>query len=613
VRPASEKERVNPLPIESYALIGDMRSAALVSLEGSIDWLAWPRFDSGSCFTALLGTPDDGRWVLAPVQEFTSKRRYRGDTLVLETTFSTTSGRARVVDCMAILDEQRHLMRLVEGLEGEVEFEGVFAPRFDYGSIAPWLTVRDDHAIAIGGPDALVLRSDAVLTQVDRAVHSRFSVKPDEQVAFKVLYFPSHLPVPEGKDVPDAIHRTQRRWEEWAARCTYDGPYRDAVMRSLIVLKALTYAPTGGIIAAPTTSLPEELGGVRNWDYRYCWLRDSTFTLLALKNAGFHEEAAGFAGWLLRAVAGDPADLQIMYGVAGERRLDERTLPWLSGYGGAQPVRIGNAAYQQFQLDVLGEVGDALWQVLRSRLHFDPTLKAVLHDVIDYIHKSCRSGRDRGMWEVRGRPRHFTESKAMAWSALDRVVKGIEEGQFEGPLEEWRAERDALYAQILRRGYDSERNTFTQSYGHPELDASLLLLPQIGFLPPDDPRIAGTVAAIEKELAQGPFVKRYSTTAGDKNTDGLPGGEGAFLACTFWLADYYALVGRYDEATALFEQVLALRNDVGLLSEEYDIERKRLVGNFPQAFSHLALVNTAHNLTLREGPARQRSGQAPPP
>jgi GH15 family glucan-1,4-alpha-glucosidase len=598
------------LPLESYALLGDMHAAALVSTNGSIDWLTMPRFDSGSCFSALLGTPSDGHWSLSPAVPYRTSRRYRGDTLVLETTFASANGRATLVDCMTILGGRRHVLRLIEGVEGEVPFEGVFVPRFDYGSIVPWIELQDGRVVAIGGPDALVLHTNVPQTSADGEVRCQFTVRAGERMPFELTYFESHRTVPGSADVAGAIRRTEESWNVWSARCTYRGPYRDAVMRSLIVLKALTYAPTGGIIAAPTTSLPETLGGVRNWDYRYCWLRDSTFTLLALKNAGYHDEAAAFIAWLLRAVAGDPAKMQIMYGVAGERRLDERELPWLAGYEGSRPVRTGNAAYKQFQLDVYGEIGDALGQVLRSEAQVEPFLPIVLHDVAEFISAHALDDPDRSMWEIRGRARQFTESKAMAWSALDRAVKGVEAGLFEGPLEKWRARRDELHARILRRGYDAARGTFTQSYGSGDVDASLLLLPQIGFLPADDPRILGTVAAIERNLVEGPFVKRYLTRAAGANVDGLPEEEGAFLACSFWLVNYYVLVGRRAEATTLFEQLLALRNDVGLLSEEYDVAAKRQVGNFPQAFSHLAIVNAAHNLASDEGPVFQRSDRS---
>jgi GH15 family glucan-1,4-alpha-glucosidase len=593
-------------PIENYALLSDMHACALVSATGSVDWLATPRFDSPSCFTALLGTPADGRWTLVPTAPFSSQRRYRGETLVLETTFKTVEGEARVVDCMTLPRQNRELVRVVEGLRGEVTFDSMFAPRFDYASIAPWLSGEAQTVVAVGGPDALVLHAPVALTIAQTEARARFTVHAGEHAAFSITYFPSHLPVPNQFDAEVAVRETEAWWSAWSARCSYRGPYREAVVRSLITLKALTYEPTGAIVAAPTTSLPEALGGVRNWDYRYCWLRDATFTLLALLNAGYNEEATAFTNWLLRAIAGDPAKLQIMYGVAGERRLEEYKLPWLVGYETSQPVRIGNAAFAQFQLDVYGEVIDALWQAIRSGMPPHPAFWTMLRGILDYVARHWERPADNGMWEIRGKPQHFTHSKVMAWVAFDRAVKAVEANEFEGPVEEWRVLRDRIHAEVIELGYDSNRGTFTQYYGSEQLDASLLLLTQVGFLPADDPRIRGTVDAIQRELRDTSFVARYSTEP-RRNVDGLPSGEGAFLACSFWLVDNLTLMGRRTEAQMLFEQLLALRNDVGLLSEEYDVGRRRLVGNFPQAFSHLALVNSAYNLSRYEGPAVQRS------
>jgi GH15 family glucan-1,4-alpha-glucosidase len=599
-------------PLEAYALLGDMHGTALVSRAGSVDWLALPRFDAPSCLTALLGTAADGRWSLTPLATFTAERRYRGETLVLETAFTAPGGAARVVECMTLGSERRRLVRLVEGISGEVAFDCTFLPRFDYGSIAPWLTAHDNTIVALGGPDGLVLRAPVPLTVTGSEVRARFTVRAGERVPFALTYVPSHEHVPEPFDVVKAIAETEAAWSAWSSRCTYRGPYREAVIRSLLVLKALTYAPTGAIVAAATTSLPERIGGVRNWDYRFCWLRDATFTILALLNGGYADEAVAFTGFLLRSIAGDPSMVQIMYGVTGERRLEEYELPWLCGYENSRPVRIGNAAYAQFQLDVYGEVIDALWQAIRAGMKPHPAFWPMLRGIVNYVGRHWQQPADRGMWEVRGDPQHFTESKVMAWVAFDRAVKAIEAGSFEGPLEEWRALRDRIHAEVLEKGYDAKRNTFTQYYGSEQLDASLLLLSHVGFLPPDDPRIVGTVEAIERELCGGPFVRRYSTDP-SCNVDGLPGDEGAFLACSFWLVDNLALLGRYTEARRLFEQLLTLRNDVGLLSEEYDVRNGRLVGNIPQAFSHLALVNSAYNLARGEGPAVQRAEEAAPP
>jgi GH15 family glucan-1,4-alpha-glucosidase len=588
--------------IEDYALIGDEQTAALVSRSGSIDWLCLPRFDSGACFAALLGDRDNGHWRLAPKgADVCARRAYRPDSLVLDTEWDTPEGSVRVTDLMPQRDRAPDVVRIVEGLSGAVTLRGALRLRFDYGSIVPWMRRTDGHRVAVAGPDAVWLRSEPPVHTwgEDFCTHSEFTVRKGEKVAFVLTWHPSHEPRPRLVDPYAALHASLADWQAWAARCRYDGPHRDAVVRSLITLKALTYRPTGGIVAAPTTSLPEQLGGVRNWDYRYAWLRDSTLTLNALLGAGYLDEAEAWRDWLLRAVAGDPADLQIMYGLSGERRLREVELPWLSGYAGSSPVRIGNDAVTQLQLDVYGEVIDSLSLGLSAGLPPKPHMWQVQRALMDFLRTAWRQP-DEGLWEVRGGRRHFVYSKVMAWVAADRAVSTLErDPRLGGDLDGWRAMRDEVHREVCTRGYDPERNTFTQFYGSKELDASLLLIPRVGFLPPEDPRVVGTVDAVRAELGHQGFVRRYSTAG--PNVDGLPGDEGTFLVCSFWLAEALHLTGRVREARELFERIVALTNDVGLLAEEYDPVDGRQLGNFPQAFSHLGLVNTALCLYGGEG------------
>ncbi|MFJ8502395.1 glycoside hydrolase family 15 protein [Streptomyces avermitilis] len=580
--------------IEDYALIGDQQSAALVARDGSVDWLCLPRFDSPACFAALLGDEHNGKWRIAPKGAgLCTRRAYRTDSLVLDSEWDTPDGTLRVTDLMPQRDSAPDLVRIVEGLRGRVTVHSAIRLRFDYGSIVPWMRRAQGHRVAVAGPDSVWLRSEpAVRTWgEDFCTHSEFTVGEGEKVAFVLTWHPSHQPRPPLLDPYESLHGSLAQWREWVSQCRYDGPFRDAVVRSLITLKALTYAPTGGIVAAPTTSLPEQLAGIRNWDYRYCWLRDSTLTLDALLSAGYHEEAADWRDWLLRAVAGDPADLQIMYGLSGERRLPEIELPWLPGFRGSAPVRIGNDAAKQLQLDVYGEVIDSLSLARRSGLPAKPHMWQVQRALMDFLCSTWRQP-DEGLWEVRGGRRHFVYSKVMAWVAADRAVRTLErEPQLGGDLAGWRAMRDEVHREVCERGYDAERNTFTQFYGSRGLDASLLLIPRVGFLPPDDPRVIGTVDAVREELGQDDFVRRYSTDAAE--VDGLPGDEGTFLVCSFWLADALHRLGRTEEARALFERLVGLCNDVGLLAEEYDPASDRFLGNFPQAFSHLGLVSTA--------------------
>jgi GH15 family glucan-1,4-alpha-glucosidase len=593
-----------PSRIEDYALIGDTRTAALVARDGSIDWMCVPRFDSGACFAALLGAPRHGRWQIAPAGEVRRvERRYRRGTLVLETDYTTADGAVRVTDCMPLPDGRTEVARLVEGLQGRVEMAMELVIRFDYGRVVPWVRRRGDAMSAVAGPDALMLRSPVPTRGEDMTTRADFAIAEGERVPFLLSWYPSAERPPGPLDVARAVADTERWWVDWSERGTAGGPWRDLVQRSLITLKALTYAPTGGIVAAPTTSLPEQLGGVRNWDYRYCWLRDATLTLLALIDVGYLSEAASWRDWLLRAVAGWPSDTQIMYGPSGERRLTELEIDWLPGYEGAAPVRVGNAAAAQFQLDVYGEVMDALLQAREAGLEPDENAWRLQMALVRFVEDAWHRP-DEGIWEVRGPRRHFVHSKVMAWVAMDRAVKTVERFDLDGPVERWRDVRDAIHAEVCERGFDAERGTFTQYYGSRPLDASLLLIPAVGFLEPDDPRVAGTVAAIQRELCRDGFVLRYPTTESD---DGLPPGEGAFLPCTFWLVDALVLLERRDEAQALFERVAALVNDVGLLSEEYDPRAGRLVGNFPQAFSHIALVNSALLLSRREAPAEERA------
>ncbi|MCI3929772.1 glycoside hydrolase family 15 protein [Streptomyces sp. AN091965] len=594
-------------PIEDYALIGDHQTAALVARTGSIDWLCLPRFDSAACFAALLGEDEHGHWRIAPQgADLCARRAYRPDSLVLDTEWDTPDGTVRVTDFMPQRDRAPDLVRVVEGVEGEVTVRSTLRLRFDYGSVVPWMRRSDGHRVAVAGPDAVWLRTEPDVRAWGRAdaTHAEFTVRAGERVTFVLTWHPSHEPRPPLIDVERALRESVDDWRAWAARCRYEGPHRDAVVRSLITLKALTYAPTGGIVAAPTTSLPEELGGVRNWDYRYCWLRDSTLTLAALLTAGYREEAEAWRDWLLRAVAGDPADLQIMYGLGGERRLPEADAAWLPGYAGSAPVRLGNAAVCQRQLDVYGEVVDSLWLARHSGMATRPHAWRIQLALMEFLRQVWREP-DEGLWEVRGPRRQFVHSKVMAWVAADRTVRALEDRpDLEGDPDRWRRLRDEIHAEVCARGYDADRGTFTQSYGSRELDAALLLIPRVGFLPPDDPRVLGTIDAVREDLGtREGFVRRYSTDG--ITVDGLPGHEGVFLACSFWLADALHLSGRTKEARALFERLLELGNDVGLLAEEYDAAERRQLGNFPQAFSHVGLVTTAFSLF---GPAPGTAG-----
>ncbi|EFL31217.1 glycosyl hydrolase [Streptomyces viridochromogenes DSM 40736] len=589
--------------IEDYAIIGDEQTAALVGTDGSIDWLCLPRFDSAACFARLLGDEGNGYWRIAPVgADRCTRRAYRRDTLVLDTEWETERGTVRVTDLMPQRDIAPDVVRVVEGLDGEVTLHSTLKLRFDYGLIIPWVRRADGHRVAVAGPDSAWLRSEPEVRSwgEDFGTHAEFTVRRGEKVAFVLTWHPSHEPRPPLVDPYEALRHSVEDWQSWVARCRYDGPHRDAVVRSLLTLKALTYAPTGGIVAAPTTSLPEEPGGVRNWDYRYCWLRDSTLTLGALLAAGYQEEAEAWRNWLLRAVAGDPADLQIMYGVAGERRLPEYELPWLSGFDGSVPVRVGNDAVDQLQLDVYGEVMDSLSLARVSGLSAQPDVWALQTALMDFL-RTHWDQPDEGLWEVRGGRRQFVHSKVMVWVAADRAVRTLESHpELDGDLDGWRALRDEVHREVCEKGFDSERNTFTQSYGSRELDAALLLIPRLGFLPPDDPRVVGTIDAVREELDHGGFLRRYSTD-GSGGVDGLPGSEGTFLVCSFWLADALHLTGRTKEARDLFERLVGLANDVGLLSEEYDPVSGRQLGNFPQAFSHIGLVNTALALFGQDG------------
>ncbi|MFI1987755.1 glycoside hydrolase family 15 protein [Actinoplanes sp. NPDC020271] len=593
-----------PLPIEDYAIIADTHTCALVGRNGSIDWLCVPRFDSGAIFAALLGTADNGHWTIAPRDTVTTRRRYRDETLVLETEFETPTGVARVIDFMPPRTDSPSVIRIVEGVRGEVHFGMELRLRFDYGQVVPWVYREGDALVAVAGPDAAWLRTPIELFGGNLTTKADFAVRAGERVPFVLTWRPSHQPPPEPLDPAHELGVTEGYWRGWVSACTYEGEWRDAVVRSLLTLKALTYAPTGGIVAAATTSLPEKLGGVRNWDYRFCWLRDATITLQSLLFSGFQSEAIAWRKWLLRAIAGNPTELQIMYGVAGERRLDEHLAGWLTGYDG-NPVRIGNAAAEQFQLDVYGEVMDALHQGRRAGLKADDPSWGLQVKLMEFVEEHWQDP-DEGIWEVRGGSKHFTHSKLMAWVAADRAVKAIEEFGLDGPRERWTALRDAIRADILEKGYDPARKTFTQYYGSEELDAAMLMVPLVGFLPATDERVRGTVEAIEKHLMADGFVQRYTQHPGTE-VDGLPPGEGAFLACTFWLADNYALMGRHEEARETFQRLLALRNDVGLLSEEYDTEAGRLVGNFPQAFSHVPLIDTARTLSSALAPTEARA------
>ncbi|MEY9967475.1 GH15 family glucan-1,4-alpha-glucosidase [Streptacidiphilus sp. MAP12-16] len=630
--------------IEDYALIGDMQTAALVSRDGAVDWMCLPRFDSPAVFAGLLGTDEHGFWRIGPAEPLSAarttappaaptsfvesgefrvlpptaaapaqpatRRRYRGDSLILEQEWDTPRGTVRVIDFMPPrgLPERGavpQMIRIVEGVSGRVRMRSALRMRFSYGRIVPWVHKVEDgesvRTVAVAGPDSVWLDGEAETYGRNLTTYADFTVQAGQRIAFALTWQPSHLGAPDQPDAEEALVTTEEFWLDWASQCTYQGPYREAVVRSLITLKALTYAPTGGIVAAPTTSLPEDIGGVRNWDYRFTWLRDATITLSSLLRTGYRDEARAWREWLLRAVAGDPENLQIMYGIAGERELTEAVLDWLPGYENSGPVRIGNGAADQLQLDVYGEVVEALHLAHMTGLARNDHAHLLQLRLISYLEQHWRDP-DEGIWEVRGPRRHFVHSKVMAWVAVDRTIRMIEETPHEGPLERWRELRDAIHEDVCENGYDKERNTFTQSYGSRELDASLLLIPQVGFLPPDDKRVIGTIEAIQRELLTSDgFVLRYPTSGDVAGVDGLPGDEGAFLACSFWLADDLAMIGRVAEARDLFERLLAIRNDVGLLAEEWDPQLQRQVGNFPQAFSHVPLIDTALRLNACGG------------
>ena len=584
------------LPLEDYALVGDTHTAALVGNDGSIDWLCLPRFDSDACFAKLLGDEANGFWRMAPAGHTTpGTRHYRPDTLVLETEFTTDTGVVRVIDCMPIREEHPQVVRVVEGVEGQVDMRMDLAMRMGFGSVIPWVRRFDCLLVAVAGPDGLALWSPVRTRGEDMTTVAEFTVTAGERVPFVLTWYPSHEEPPRPIDGQFAIEDTCSWWEQWASACNFEGPWRDPVIRSLITLKALTFKPTGGIVAAPTTSLPETIGGVRNWDYRYCWLRDATLTLESLMRGGFHEEAMCWRDWLLRAVAGDPSELQIMYGPAGERRLEEREIDWLAGYEGSKPVRVGNAAAGQFQLDVYGEVMSALYEACKVGDPMSESAWDLQQLLVDFVHDHWRDP-DDGIWEVRGPRRHFTHSKVMAWVAVDRAIRTAEEFGQDGPVDKWRALCQDIHAEVCAKGWNDKVGAFTQYYGSDALDASLLMMPMVGFLPATDQRVVATVEAVERDLTENGFVLRYrAEEAGE--VDGLTGHEGAFLACSFWLADCLYLIGRTDDARALFERLLSLCNDVGLLAEEYDAVLGRQVGNFPQAFSHVSLVNAAYNLS----------------
>jgi GH15 family glucan-1,4-alpha-glucosidase len=596
-----------PSRIEDYALVGDCQAAGLVDRQGSMDWLCLPRFDSDACFAALLGRPEHGRWLVAPREEVRrTTRRYRDGSLVLDTTFETQAGTVTVTDCMLLGADTPTVVRVVSGVSGRVAMRTELVVRFDYGSIVPWVRKDGDRGVyAVAGPDAVYVQSDVPLRGENMTTVADFEVGPERSVSFVLRWQPSHLGAPSEVDAHEAVTACELAWRRWSAQCTYEGEWRDIVLRSLLTLKALTHAVTGAIAAAPTTSLPEAIGGVRNWDYRYCWVRDATFTLLAFAHTGFIEEARQWRQWLLRAVAGDPSKLQILYAIDGRRRIEEREISWLPGYENSSPVRIGNAAFRQRQLDVYGEVMDAFHQCHRWGIGIEPNAWDLRRKMLEVL-EGCWDRPDEGIWEVRGPQRQFTHSKVMAWVAFDRGVRRVEAAGGGGPIERWRIVRDRLHDDVCRQGYDAEVGSFVQFYGSQDVDASLLMIPLVGFLPPSDRRVQGTVRAIENRLLDGGLVRRYAPL---RSVDGLPEREGSFLPCSFWLADNWSLQGRHDEARAMFERLIGLCNDVGLLAEEYDVQSGRLVGNFPQAFSHVSLVNTALNLSPdHSSPARQRRG-----
>ena len=598
-----------PCKIEDYGLIGDCETAALVGRDGSIDWLCWPAFDSDACFTALLGTPKQGRWLIAPAENVTqSSRRYWDNTLILETRFETANGTVALIDFMPPRGNASDVVRLVRGVSGRVKLRMELVIRFGFGTDIPWVKRTEEGALlAICGPDMTVLRTPVPTRGEDMTTVADFEVSAGETVPFVLTYGPSHLPVPEPIDPAQALRDTEDFWTEWCSRCTYEGDFRDLVMRSLLTLKALTYAPTGGIVAAPTTSLPEKLGGARNWDYRFCWLRDATFTLLALMNSGYTEEASAWHNWLLRAAAGTPANMQIMYGIKGQRRLLEWVAGWLPGYEGAQPVRIGNAAHAQLQLDVYGELIDAFHQSRMAKLDLDEGSWDLECKVLEHLAEVWDQP-DQGIWEIRGDGQHYVSSKVMTWVAFDRGIKSAETFGFDAPLDQWRRLRDTIHRDVCEKGFDPGQNAFVESYGSKVLDASILLLPSVGFLKASDPRIRGTIAAVERYLIRDGFVLRHDPRRVSDERQPI---EGAFLACSLWLADAYVLAGETAKAQALFDRVVAVANDLGLLAEEFDSGEGRQTGNFPQALTHIALINTAHNLSdakkPAEKPAMQRS------
>ncbi len=595
------------MKLEDYGFIGNMRTAALVGANGSIDWLCLPRFDSNACMAALLGEEKNGCWKIAPRDgDKLGKQRYRPDTLILETEFETETGVVRLIDCMPPHAKFREVVRIVEGVRGKVDMAMKFIVRFDYGRTVPWVWRDAEGLNVVAGPDALNLHSDVIVRGEEMSSVAEFTVAEGDRKHFVLAWHQSHERPPPAVDAERALAATELYWREWCAHCTYAGEWREAVMRSLLTLKALTFAPTGGIVAAATTSVPEHIGGVRNWDYRFCWLRDATFTLYSFMEAGYTEEAKAWSEWLLRAVAGDPAQLQIMYGAAGERSLPELELKHLSGYEGSRPVRVGNAAAEQFQLDVYGEIMDAMHLARRVGIRTGANSWHLQRHLVEFVEKNWKEP-DEGIWEIRGPRRHFTHSKVMAWVAVDRAVKAIEEFNLEGSLERWRSLRQAIFDDVCAKGFNTERGAFTQSYDSDQLDASCLMIPLVGFLPANDPRVVGTVQAIRRELMFGGLVYRYHPTE-SVGVDGLPPGEGAFLPCSFWMVDCLHLMGQKDEARGMFNKLLAMRTPLGLLSEEYDPKSRRLVGNFPQAFSHIGLINTAQNLSPEAlGPAEIRS------
>lgn len=592
-------------PIEDYALIGDRRTAALVARDGSIDWLCLPRFDSGACFAALIGEPGHGRWQIAPAAGASRVRRaYREGTMALETTFEDADGAVALIDFMPLATRRPTVVRIVRGVRGRVKMRTELVVRFDYGSIVPWVRKARSGLVAVAGPDSLHVASDVPLRGEGLTTVGEFEVAEGQSLAMSLAWSPSHTAGPEAVDELAALAEDERRWRSWSRQCAHAGPHREAVVRSLLTLSALTHAETGAILAAPTTSLPESLRGVRNWDYRYCWLRDATFTLLALVHNGFLDEARIWREWLLRAVAGDASKLQILYRLDGARRVDEAEIPWLPGYEGARPVRVGNAAWKQEQLDVYGEILDSMYHSQRVGLEPDPNSWELMKNLLEFLEGRWQDP-DDGIWEIRGEARRFTHSRVMAWVAFDRAVRIIEEMHQDGPVERWRALREEIHRDICQHGYDPDVGSFVQSYGSRCIDAALLTIPLVGFLPPTDPRVLSTARAIERSLMHEGLVRRYDERP---SVDGLPVGDGVFLPCTFWLADNWILSGRIDDARRLLDRLVGLSNDVGLLSEDYDVAAHRLVGNFPQTITHVSLVNTALNLSRAGGPAHTRAG-----